>query len=185
MVERQELDFKEDLQTAKDYWDAGDADAAIAIYLKIIKINPNIAKVHNYLGVIRATQDNLDEAVSCYQRAISIDLDYAHAYNNLGVVLSKKDETEWAINCYEKAISLQPDFDLPYKNLINLVLEKKPKAIPYERLLEIAHQYVNCCRDCFPVSSLANFLHVSLAYGTVTEQVRSYLSESRKLCLCP
>ncbi len=180
MKSYQEQDFKEDLQTAKECWESGDADGAIAIYLQIVKINPNVAKAHNYLGVIHDAQGRVDEAISCYQRAIAINPDYAHAHNNLGVVFSKKDKIDQAIASYEKAVSLQPDFDLAYRNLVNLIIDKRPPSISHEQLLEISCQYIKYCRDQFPVRTLLNFLRVSSYCGIVSEKVQSFLIELEK-----
>ncbi len=180
MKSYQEQDFKEELQTAKERWESGDADGAIAIYLKIIKINPNVAKVHNYLGVINDAQGRVDDAIDCYQRAIAIDPDYAHAHNNLGVVASKKDGIELAVASYQKAINLQPNFDLTYANLISLIIEKQPSSISYEQLLEIGHQYIKYCQDQFPVKTLLNFLRISSYCGTVSELVRARMIELEK-----
>ena len=61
----------------------GHYDDAIEAYKKATSIRPDVAEVHNNMGIILRDQGHLEEAIEAYIRAISLKGDYAHAWNNL------------------------------------------------------------------------------------------------------
>jgi tetratricopeptide (TPR) repeat protein len=99
--------------TAKQY------DEAITEFKKAIKINPNYADAHNYLGLAYSKKGMLDKAISEYKKAIKIKPDYALAHLNLGVVYDNKGMVDEAISEYKIAISINPDF-AEYKIAISI-----------------------------------------------------------------
>ena len=55
-----------------------------------MRIEPNVAKTHNDLGVALAMQDRFDEAVVYFTQALRINPDYADARRNLQRALQRR-----------------------------------------------------------------------------------------------
>jgi tetratricopeptide (TPR) repeat protein len=128
--------------TAKQY------DEAITEFKKAIKINPNYADAHNYLGLAYSKKGMLDKAISEYKKAIKIKPDYALAHLNLGVVYDNKGMVDEAISEYKIAISINPDFAFaPYalglafgkKDMIDEKISEYKKAIKINPNDALAH----------------------------------------------
>ena len=88
---------------------SGKLAEAIALYDRIVLLNPNIPEIHNNRGVALAALEKFADAEMSYRRAIALNPDCADALNNLGNVLwqiGKYDEAERTLRC---AIRLKPD----------------------------------------------------------------------------
>jgi tetratricopeptide (TPR) repeat protein len=90
---------------------------AIVEFREAIRINPDYAQAHNFLGVVLAKMGQLDEAIACYKRSIECDSDFFLPHNNLGVALRKKGDLRGAIACYKQAIERDPTSALAHYNL--------------------------------------------------------------------
>ncbi len=60
---------------------------AIAAIREGLRLKPDDANGHFYLGYALQLQEKLDEAIAAYQAAIRLKSDYAEAYFNLATVL--------------------------------------------------------------------------------------------------
>jgi len=94
---------------------------SITIFKHTIKVTdkkyPNLAIVHNNLGIALFAEQKNEEAISHYKMAIKLNPDYALAHNNLGAVLFAKQKNEEAISHYKMAIKLNPDYAEAHNNL--------------------------------------------------------------------
>jgi len=68
----------------------GKSEEAIAVYQKILEINPNVAAVYCNLGCIWQMQGKFEEAIAAYQRAIKLKPDFALAHRNLEGLLASR-----------------------------------------------------------------------------------------------
>ena len=76
---------------------------------KAIRVDPNVADVHNNRGAALKELRRLDEAVASYDRAIALKPDFTEAYYNRGNALSDLKRLDEALASYDKAIALKPD----------------------------------------------------------------------------
>ena len=108
--------------------------------LRLIKTNFNIPFLHNLLGLINHTQNNLNEAKSNYKKATQLDKNYSIAFNNLGGLLIDLDCLDEAKENLLKANRLEPKLIDVYINLGNLEAKLKnynQEIIYYKKALEI------------------------------------------------
>jgi protein O-GlcNAc transferase len=86
------------------------------LFGKAIKVDPNVADVHNNRGAALRDLRRLDEAVASYDRAIALKPGYAESYFNRGNALSELKRLDDAVASYDKAIALKPDHVGAYTN---------------------------------------------------------------------
>jgi tetratricopeptide (TPR) repeat protein len=99
---------------------------AIAIYQKVIELDPNHAAAHINLGTLFYNRQNYSEAEEHYHKAIEIDPRYALAYFDLGNVLDETGRVKEAIKVYNAALQLAPTYADAHYNL----------ALAYEKVRE-------------------------------------------------
>jgi len=96
---------------------------AIAVYLKVLDMDPQHAAAHINLGTLYYNRHEYALAEKHYRSAIQIDPRYALAYFDLGNVLDETGRIEEAINTYKTAIQLAPTYADAHYN-IALAFEK-------------------------------------------------------------
>ncbi|MEO5776966.1 MAG: tetratricopeptide repeat protein [Flavobacterium sp.] len=80
-------------------------------------LNPNNAKINNYLGNLYKDKEEYQKAENHYLKAIELDLYYASPYNGLGNLYKAKKEYEKAEKHYKMAMELEPNNAIIYNNL--------------------------------------------------------------------
>ena len=108
--------------------------------IRLIKTNFNIPFLHNLLGAINHSQNNLNEAKSNYKKAIQLDKNYSIAFNNLGALLIDLASLEEARETLLKANRLDPKLIDAYINLGKLegkLKDYNQEIIYYKKALEI------------------------------------------------
>ena len=98
-------------------------DEAIAIYLRVIDLEPDHAAAHINLGTLYYNRHDFASAEKHYRLAIKVDPRYALAYFDLGNVLDETDRIQDAIAAYRTAIQLAPTYGDAHYNLA-LALER-------------------------------------------------------------
>jgi protein O-mannosyl-transferase len=78
---------------------------------------PNLAIVHNNLGIALFTDGKIEEAISQYKTAIKLKPDLIKPYYNLGIALFNYHKIEEAISQYKMAIKLNPNHSYAHYNL--------------------------------------------------------------------
>jgi tetratricopeptide (TPR) repeat protein len=96
---------------------------AIAIYQKVLDMDPQHAAAHINLGTLYYNRHEYALAEKHYRSAIDIDPRYALAYFDLGNVLDETGRIEEAITTYKTAIQLAPTYADAHYN-IALAYEK-------------------------------------------------------------
>jgi TolB-like protein/class 3 adenylate cyclase/Tfp pilus assembly protein PilF len=97
--------------TLLDGWSCSprqDQARAEQLLLEALEQDPNLAKAHCAMGLLRRFQGALTEAKIELERAIALDRNYGLAAYQLGLVLAFRGQPEAAIPYVEKAIRLSP-----------------------------------------------------------------------------
>ena len=112
---------------------SGDVDRAIADYTEAIRLDPNFARLHYYLGLAhmerymeRENAWDIDRAIADYTEAIRIDPNFAWAHYDRGfsyMVRNNTGDIDRAIEDFETALRINPN-----NNLIRENLEKAKQA---------------------------------------------------------
>ena len=81
---------------------------AIAVYDRILLLNPDLAEVHNNRGAALAGLERFTDAEGAYRRALALNPGYAEAFNNLGNALCESGKFGEAERALRAAIELSP-----------------------------------------------------------------------------
>jgi len=100
----------------------GKGDEALALFRKVVEINPNDGEAWVYIGTILLSKKDFDGAISALEKGLAQSLPghiAALGWVNLGVAfqLGRKDIAK-AIEAYERAIAFKPDLPEAHYNLI-------------------------------------------------------------------
>lgn len=108
---------------------------AIAIYEKVLEIDPEHAAAHINVGTLHYNRQEHGLAEKHYRRAIEIDPRYALAYFDLGNVLDETGRVAEAIQTYQAALQLAPTYaDAHYNLALAFEKTKEPrKALKHWR----------------------------------------------------
>src|SRR5271167_2352431 len=101
-------------------------DEAIAIYLRVVELEPHHAAAHINLGTLYYNRQDFVAAEKHYRLAVEADPRYALAYFDLGNVLDETGRIDDAIVAYRTAVRLAPTYADAHYNL----------ALAYERQQE-------------------------------------------------
>ncbi len=115
---------------------AGNLEAAVELYRRMVELSPAISEVHSNLGVALFDLGRLDEAVAAFRLAIQLKPDSAEAHSNIGYALQEQGRHEEAAAALRRAIALKGDYAEAYSNLGN-VLQQQGKT---GEALEALHQ---------------------------------------------
>jgi len=103
-------------------------DQALAVFQKLVALQPNHAVAHYNIGNVYSDLGNLDEAIASYHKAIQVgglDEDASLAWYNLGNIYYRKADVPKAVDAYRTAISINRGLAMAYNNL-GLVLAAQP-----------------------------------------------------------
>jgi len=98
--------------------------AAIAIYERVLQLDPDHAAAHINLGTLHYNRQDFTAAERHYRSAIEVDPRYALAHFDLGNVLDETGRVAEAIKTYSTALQLAPTYADAHYNL----------ALAYEKL---------------------------------------------------
>ena len=130
-----------ELDRAIRHHQAGDLDAANAIYRRILDADPNHPDALNLSGVIAHQTGNQDTAIRLIEQAISVNDANANYYNNLGEAYRAFGRNRDAIKACERALRINPG-DVAANNNLGLALQSLQRyddaRTAYERALALA-----------------------------------------------
>ncbi len=128
------LKLAEEFKSGKLTWDADalfdkaeamqDVDEKIALYSRLVEMQPNFADAKNNLGVALFRKGRLDDALTLFTKLVAEHPNYALGYNNLGFICEAKGLKEEAIANYRKAIELDAQFVLALENLSSVLYDQ-------------------------------------------------------------
>jgi Tfp pilus assembly protein PilF len=81
------------------------------------KKHPNLAIIHNNLGIALFDKQKIEEAIFHYKMSIKLKPSHTLAYYNLGVIFFSEGKVEEAISQYKIAIKLNPNYTSAHYNL--------------------------------------------------------------------
>ncbi|MBC7794514.1 MAG: tetratricopeptide repeat protein, partial [Clostridia bacterium] len=84
---------------------SGDPRAALRDLLAAEERDPDLAPVHNALGLVYHSLGHGDDALAHYKKALRLVPEFSEAYNNMGTLLTDMGRYDEAIEAHEKAMS--------------------------------------------------------------------------------
>ncbi|MEE9318218.1 MAG: tetratricopeptide repeat protein [Rhodospirillales bacterium] len=102
--------IQQTLDLAKGHHGAGRLSQAEALYLKVLRDEPDHPAALHLLGVIGHQTGKQDRAVELITKALAVNPDDPLAHYNLGLALSELGRLEDAVSSYGRALVLKPDF---------------------------------------------------------------------------
>jgi protein O-GlcNAc transferase len=121
----------------------GRPDAA-DVLARAVALLPDVAEVHNDLGVVLGARGRFAEAATSFERAVALNPDHADAHNNLAAALRRLGKTGEAIVHYERVAALMPNAFGAHNNLANALMElgRLDAALAhYDRALALAPDF--------------------------------------------
>ncbi|WP_136514986.1 tetratricopeptide repeat protein [Geomonas edaphica] len=135
LAPRPDLDPNLIFQEANRLRGAGNLDGAVRAYRALLARCPDLAEVHNNLGLALQDQGAGAEAEASYRRALELNPGLADAYNNLGALFVLRDAHQAALPLFRRALELNPGYLPAYVNLGSClqVLEEPGQAVALYR----------------------------------------------------
>jgi tetratricopeptide (TPR) repeat protein len=96
---------------------AGRLTEAVALYRRILAIEPDDIFSLHHLGLIARQSGDYAEAERLIGRAVARAPDYAEALSNLGALLNDQGKAAQALACCHRAVILKPDYAKAHNNL--------------------------------------------------------------------
>ena len=91
----------------------GRPDAA-ALLQRAAALQPNVAEIHNDLGIVLAAQRQFAQAAASFARAVALKPDYAEAHCNRGLALGNLRRFAEASESFGRALAIDPNVALAH-----------------------------------------------------------------------
>jgi predicted TPR repeat methyltransferase len=128
------------IQEAMELHQRGRLAEAEAIYLELLRAQPQHADALHYLGVLRLRLGHRDHALELLRRSLELAPRNADAWGNLGNIWLAGQDFARAETAYLRATELKPEFVAAWFNLANLYrrMKRREDAVRcYRRVLEL------------------------------------------------
>lgn len=89
--------------------EAGDLDAADALYRGALELDPERIEALVNLGNVFRLRYRVADAALCYEAALAKGCALPEVFGNLGVIRQEMGDTAAAISCYDRALAAEPD----------------------------------------------------------------------------
>lgn len=90
------------------YAEAGDLEAAVQEFKRLVEIDPTQADAWFNLGFLHEKRDELTPAERCFRKAVELRPTLDRAWYGLGLVLVRDGRLEEAIGAFQRNVKLQP-----------------------------------------------------------------------------
>jgi uncharacterized protein (TIGR02466 family) len=134
--------------------DSGQAQEAIRLFMKIIKVVPSFAQAHFNLGTALNSVGKTKRAIKSLQHALKIEPDYADAHFNLANSWRQIGNTHSSIGHYLKVLNLDPGHSAAATNLASAQLELGNPTEAYDATTQ-ARSIDPGNRDAFAFQAIA------------------------------
>jgi len=128
---------REQVKTAKQYFDAKNYLEAEKVYQEIVDETPDNYFALSNLGAVQIEAGKLSAAEVALKKAIEINPGDAFAYTNLGIAYSRQGKFDDAITNLKKALSIN-DTDAVAHNYLGVCLGQKDDHVDAEKELRRA-----------------------------------------------
>lgn len=129
-----------DLSEAVSQFNLGRYDDSFLLLKRLLKTDPDNAKVHANLGMVLLKKSQFVEAEKHLLKGIELDDQCAPCYNDLGYLKTLQNDLPDAEGYLNQAIQIQPNYSYPHFNLA-VLFEKQGEigkaAESYQKFLEI------------------------------------------------
>ena len=136
------------------YYGAGRSDLSIPLFVKAVRVRPDVFEAVLRLGIAEHDQGQLSEALRHLEQAIAIDPDNAEAHAVLGAIHTDRNDCSAAIAAFLQALSLQPhsaEFNTKL-GLLYVVSAKPELAVAHFRKAILHHPL--CGEAFYGIASL-------------------------------
>lgn len=126
--------------TGRELYAQGKLDEAVAVYKKVVEMDPGFDYAYGSLGYIYYDQGNFNEALVMLEKAISLSPEDSFYHSEAALVYEKLGRRKDGILSLQKAIELKPDNWLYYRNLAGMKMsdgDKEGAAAAFEKALAL------------------------------------------------
>ena len=113
------------LEEAKKLYRDKKYDDALALFQKVVGLDPGNAAAYNGMGLCYHAQGKRDLAIDLFQKSVERDPNVSTVYYNLGRAYGTKQQFDLAIIAYHKAIKKNPEYGFAHFELGNTYFLKK------------------------------------------------------------
>ncbi len=107
----------------------GEADLALALYDRVLSIQPGYAEAWNRRATIYLSQQNYPEALRDVNEALRLEPRHFGAWGGLGAVMESLGSTDEALIAYEKALEIYPLFPSAKKGIARIRLAQEGRPV--------------------------------------------------------
>jgi len=104
-------------QTALTFHQAGQLEAAEAMYRQVVAAQPAKAEAWQQLGLLASGARRHREAVDCFRMMVELRPEQAEGHCNLGSALTELGAWNEAVTSFQRALTLNPQMAEAYSNL--------------------------------------------------------------------
>jgi spore maturation protein CgeB/Tfp pilus assembly protein PilF len=118
---------------------AGQLEAAAALYRELLLNEPNAFNLHHILGLVYIELGKLDRAIFHIDRSIHLNPHYADAYRSLGDAYLNSGNADLSLEAYQKALLLNPkdpDTLLNFGNALHHLGAFQEALTAYRRIVD-------------------------------------------------
>ncbi len=142
----------------------GQLKAAEAVYLEVLRSEPDNADGNHLLGLIRSEQDRDDEALALIEKAIRINPKAAPFHHNIAGIYRRLGKLREAEAEFRRAIELKPDYGEAYQGLAEMVRFEKGDPLLESILHQLSGEGIE--------PSMASYFH--FAAGKICDDTGDY-----------
>lgn len=127
------MDINKSIQSAFQYYQAGDLLQAKLVCSEILKEQPDNEEILYLLGIVLTRLEEYDPAIRHIERSLRLNEGNADGYLALGAIYQKKGLPDEAVKYYLKAVGIDPDFGEAYENLGDIFRDRRQfdEAVAY------------------------------------------------------